>query len=96
MNSSPQPQGPEPHQLEATTLEEIADEIHHAELAQQLTELHTNEGKNYAIYKEDWTPETGVVIIEAAADGPDGSTKICDGTLTIDDDEIEVTAFRLA
>jgi hypothetical protein len=90
-------QGP----LESTTLPEIAEEIYNAELDIQLADLTTrNEGgtwNNYAIHDDPAdTPLTGIEILAAPAVGPDGSTPICNGTLTIDGRQMPVTAFRLA
>jgi hypothetical protein len=85
-------------------LEEINLNVNNAEISRQLNAeqdperpaLSTKGGKNYALFETDAdNPETELVILPAPAVGPQGSTKICDGTLTIGGQEIEVTAFRL-
>jgi hypothetical protein len=84
-------QGP----LEGQDLDEIATEIHDAELAIALKDLGTEDGKNYAIHEDPAdTPEGGIKIVVRPGVWP--GEKICDGTLTIGGEEIEVTAFRLA
>jgi hypothetical protein len=86
-------QGP----LEGQDLAEIAVEIHDAELAIALRDLATDDGNNYAIHEDPAdTPEGDIRILPAPAVPPAGSSKICDGTLTIGGQEIDVTAFRLA
>lgn len=85
-------QGP----LESATLPDIADEIHNSELAIALKGLSTEDGKNYAEHTDPAdTPDGGIVILPAPAVGPPGSTKICDGRLTVGGQVINVTAFRL-
>jgi hypothetical protein len=87
--------------LKNKTLPGLAKEVHRAELACSLKDIQTNKSggdwKNYAIYKRDGTtPDQGIDILPAPAVGPLGSTKICDGRLTIGENQIPVTAFRLA
>jgi hypothetical protein len=78
------------------TLDAIARHIYDSELHRTLKGLSTNGGKNYATLDVPApTPETGIVILPAPAVGPPGSTKICDGTLTVGGVAIKVTAFRL-
>jgi len=85
-------QGP----LESDNLDEIADEIHNAELAIALEDLSTKDGNNYAHHTDPAdTPETGIKILPKPSVKPKKSTKICDGWLTIGGQEIEVTAYRL-
>ena len=82
-------------------LDEIAANIHAVELMRELKDedgsLSTDAGKNYATLKRPApSPRKGIKILPAPAVGPAGSTRICDGKLTIGDNEIDVTAFRLA
>lgn len=79
-----------------STLDEIAENVSDFELERKLKALSTNAGTNYATLDvPSPTPTTGITIIASPAVGPAGSTKICDGTLTVDGAEIAVTAFRL-
>jgi|GraSoiStandDraft_51_1057287.scaffolds.fasta_scaffold437097_1 hypothetical protein len=79
------------------TLDEIAQNIHDGELMRKLKGLSTNDGTNYAtLERPTRSPRRAIKILPAPAVGPDGSTKICDGKLTIGGNEIAVSAFRLA
>jgi hypothetical protein len=75
----------------------IANEAHQHELLRTLTDLATNSGKNYAVYSDpDFTPTAGIVILPFPSVGPAGSTKICDGELTIGGSVQKVVAYRSA
>jgi len=97
MSAPPTPKPDVLQLLETATLSEIADEIHNVELAMRLKALLTHGKKNFALHsKPARTPAKGIKILPAPAVGPSGSTKICDGKLTISGNEFTVTAFRLA
>ncbi|TMJ11309.1 MAG: hypothetical protein E6G94_16325 [Alphaproteobacteria bacterium] len=82
--------------MHASNLPGIAKEAHQHELLRTLAGLQTNSGKNYAIYSDpDFTPTAGIVILPFPSVGPAGSTKICDGELTIGGNRVKVTAYRL-
>lgn len=82
--------------LHASDLEGLSTEARSYELLRSLKDLATNADKNYAVYDDpDFAPDGDLVILAAPAVGPDGSTKICDGVLTIEDVPIKVAAFRL-
>jgi hypothetical protein len=82
--------------MHATDLPGTANEAHQHELSRTLEALETNSGKNYAVYSDpDFTPATGLAILPFPSVGPSGSTRICDGNLTIGDHAIKVTAYRL-
>jgi hypothetical protein len=82
--------------MHAGDLPGIANEAHQHELLRKLEALQTNMGKNYAIYEDpDFTPASGIVILPFPSVGPAGSTKICDGKLTIGGNLLKVTAYRL-
>lgn len=81
--------------MHAADLPGISDEAHQHELLRTLSGLETNAGKNYAIYSDpDFTPEAGLVILPFPSVGPTGSSKICDGTLTIGGNMLKVSAYR--
>jgi hypothetical protein len=82
--------------MHAADLPGIATEAHQHELLRTLTGLATNSGKNYAVYDDpDFTPATGLVILPFPSVGPTGSTKLCDGKLTIGGNALQVTAYRI-
>jgi len=82
--------------MHAADLPGIANEAHQHELLRSLEGLQTNMGKNYAIYEDpDFTPAAGIVILPFPSVGPSGSTKICDGKLTIGGNLLQVSAYRL-
>ena len=82
--------------MHAPDLPGTATEAHQHELSRTLEALETNGGKNYAVYSDpDFTPATGLAILPFPSVGPAGSTKICDGHLTIGGQAIKVTAYRL-
>jgi hypothetical protein len=81
---------------EGATLGEIAKHIHSCELRRKLKSLSTNDETNYAMLERpSASPRKGIEILAAPAVGPKGSTKICDGELTIGGAQINVTAYRL-
>ncbi len=84
--------------MHAAVLPGVATEAHQHELLRTLTGLETNSGKNYAVYSDpDFTPAKGIVILPFPSVGPLGSTKICDGKLTIGTppNALKVSAYRL-
>lgn len=82
--------------MHAADLPGIANEAHQHELLRTLSGLQTNSGKNYAIYSDpDFTPTGGIVILPFPSVGPSGGAKICDGKLTIAENMLKVTAYRL-
>jgi hypothetical protein len=82
--------------LHGQELEGLSAETRSYELLRTLKDLATNADKNYAVYSDpDFAPETDLVILPAPAVGPPGSSKICDGVLTVNDLPIKVTAYRL-
>ena len=85
------------HPLEGKDLDEIAETAHAFELQRTLEALDTSNGDNFGGYKRTTrSPRKGIKILPSPAVGPKGSKKICEGTLTIGGDKIDVTAFRLA
>lgn len=84
-------------ELNGASLDEIATDAHNDELELELKGLSTNAGLNYGHFRDtDDTPTGNIKILPAPSVGPAGSTKICDGKLTIGGTAIDVTAFRLA
>ncbi len=82
---------------DGATLDDIAEHIHTSELMRKLKRLLTDGTKNYAMLdKPSPSPRKEIKILPAPAVGPTGSTKICDGKLTVGGQAIDVTAFRLA
>lgn len=82
--------------MHAPDLSGIANEAHQHELLRTLEDLRSNAGKNYAIYADpDFTPSSGLVILPFPSVGPSGSSKVCDGEVTISGNEIKVVVYRL-
>lgn len=81
--------------MHAADLPGIATEAHQHELLRSVAGLTTNSGKNYAIYLDpDFSPAKGITILPFPSVGPTGSAKICDGSLTIGGNVMQVTAYR--
>lgn len=81
--------------MHAADLPGIADEAHQHELLRTLEDLRTSSGKNYAIYADPaFTPPSGLTILPFPSVGPTGSSKVCDGEVTIGGNEIKVTVYR--
>jgi len=84
------------HRLDGATLDEIAANASAQEIYRELEGLATPGGQNEGHFKYRTTSPMGTIrILAAPAVGPQNSTKICDGTLTINGNAIDVTAFRL-
>ena len=82
--------------MHAADVPGIAKEAHQHELGRTLSDLRTNEGKNYAIYSDpDFTPATGLSILPFPSVGPANSSKICDGELIIGGNVIKVVVYRV-
>lgn len=83
--------------LVSTTLEALSREVRNKEAASSLKDLASSGDTNYAIYEPAWSaPEGDIEILPAPAVGKPGSSRICDGSLTIGGNVFAVTAFRLA
>lgn len=82
--------------MHASDLPGIASEAHQHELLRTLASLQTNAGKNYAIFDDpQLTPGKGLAILPFPSVGPAGSTKVCDGKLTIADNILQVSVYRV-
>lgn len=81
--------------LKGTSLNEIAEEIHNDELGGRLSALVTRDGQNYAVVDTDKElPINDLVVLRAEAAPPAGADKICDGTLSLNGQVVDVVAFR--
>ena len=85
------------YELEGSDLNEISESAHSCELMRTLEALGTKDSKNFGGYKRTArSPRRPISILPAPAVPPAGATKICDGKLTVGNQAMDVTAFRLA
>ena len=84
--------------LREKALSKLATETRDHELRRKLKDIGTSDGKNFAVYEDPIrTPRKDLIFLVKPAVPPAGSTKICEGALTIPPGVVlEVECFRLA